>query len=112
MLHSERRQEARFHLSVVGAGDGVNGQAQQMLSESKAGIHVEPDDPDALVEAINRLRNNDALRYELGSNGRRHVVEHLTQSRIAKAYREVLENLIMERKQLRRIGRERVEEPG
>jgi glycosyltransferase involved in cell wall biosynthesis len=44
----------------------------------ETGLLVEPNDPEALVDAIRRLLDDAALREHLGSNGRRRVMERFT----------------------------------
>ncbi|MFI5036288.1 MAG: glycosyltransferase family 4 protein [Acidimicrobiales bacterium] len=44
----------------------------------ETGLLVEPNDPDALVSAIRRLLDDEALRQRLGANGRRRVQERFT----------------------------------
>jgi glycosyltransferase involved in cell wall biosynthesis len=44
----------------------------------ETGLLVEPNNPDALVEAIGRLLDDQALRERLGANGRQRVMERFT----------------------------------
>ncbi len=44
----------------------------------ETGLLVEPNDPDALVAAISRLLDDEALRRRLGANGRDRVVQRFT----------------------------------
>jgi glycosyltransferase involved in cell wall biosynthesis len=44
----------------------------------ETGLLVEPNDPDALVEAIRQLLDDADLRARLGANGRRRVMERFT----------------------------------
>lgn len=58
------------------------------------GIVVPEGSVDALREAISRLRDDAALRADLGARGRQHVLAHFTQAAVAsataEAYRRVL----------------------
>src|SRR5438552_7022171 len=45
---------------------GVEGEAQEILADARAGIAVPPEDPEALAEAILRLRQDARLARELG----------------------------------------------
>ncbi len=44
----------------------------------ETGLLVEPNDPDALVDAIRRLLDDGSLRERLGANGRQRVMERFT----------------------------------
>ena len=44
----------------------------------ETGLLVEPNDPDALVDAIRRLLDDEALRERLGAAGRERVIERFT----------------------------------
>ena len=73
---------------------GVDGQARKIVEEAQAGVFIEPESVDALVEAIVRLRGDARLRETLGSNGRRHILEHFSRQRTAATYIRVLEKLL------------------
>ncbi|MGA7833791.1 MAG: glycosyltransferase family 4 protein [Acidimicrobiales bacterium] len=47
-------------------------------TSGETGLLVEPNNPEALVEAIGRLLDDPALRERLGQNGRRRVMERFT----------------------------------
>jgi glycosyltransferase involved in cell wall biosynthesis len=44
----------------------------------ETGLLVEPNNPEALVEAIGRLLDDPALRERLGANARERVMERFT----------------------------------
>jgi len=44
----------------------------------ETGLLVEPNDPDALVDAIRQLLDDEELRARLGANGRRRVMDRFT----------------------------------
>ena len=48
---------------------GVAGQAREIIERSDAGICVEPENPEQICEAIQKLRNEEWLRESLGRNG-------------------------------------------
>ena len=73
---------------------GVDGQAREIMERAQAGIFIEPGNADALVDAVNRLHADAYLRETLGSNGRRHIVEHFSREQTAATYIEVLERLL------------------
>ena len=73
---------------------GVDGQARKILEEAQGGIFVEPENVADLVQAVARLAANAGLREMLGSNGRRHVLQHFSRKHTARAYMDVLEALV------------------
>jgi glycosyltransferase involved in cell wall biosynthesis len=75
---------------------GVDGQARSILEEAQGGIFVEPDDPKQLADAIARLRADPQLREELGRNGRRYIVNHMSRERSAAQYLSILKTLVQE----------------
>jgi len=72
---------------------GVEGQARQILDEAGAGIAVEPENSEALIDAIVRLAADASLRKKLGSNARQYIVEHCSRDRTAQEYISVLAHL-------------------
>jgi glycosyltransferase involved in cell wall biosynthesis len=55
----------------------VNGEACQLVvEEARAALHVEPENAQALAEAILRLYEQPALAQELGANGRSYIEKH------------------------------------
>ncbi len=73
---------------------GVDGQAREIMEAAQAGIFIEPGNASALVDAVNRLRADAHLRETLGSNGRRHIIEHFSREQTAATYINVLERLL------------------
>ena len=73
---------------------GVEGQAQEIIEEARAGIVIEPENSDALVNAIRYLAGNPEVAHELGQNGREHIVRHFSRSETAGKYISVLERLL------------------
>ncbi len=72
---------------------GVQGQAQQILDEARAGIAIEPENSEALIEAIVRLAADASLRKTLGGNARQYIVERCSRERTAREYISVLAGL-------------------
>ncbi len=48
---------------------GVDGQAREIIEHYAAGIYFEPENEKALIEAIQALRNDEALQISLGKAG-------------------------------------------
>ena len=69
---------------------GVNGQAREILEQSRSGLYVEPENSGALCEAIRQLQQQDALRGSMGRKGREYVLKNLSRERTAWDYLEVL----------------------
>ena len=74
---------------------GVDGQARQVLDEAQAGVFVEPENQDALVQAIRHLYQDSTVRQTLGRNGRNYILEHLSREQTAKLYTTVLEKVAL-----------------
>jgi len=72
---------------------GVDGQARAILEEAHAGLVIEPENPDALVEAIRRLAADRELAGELGRNGREYIVRNFSRRHTAEKYIAALEEL-------------------
>ena len=73
---------------------GVDGQARTILEEARAGIVIEPENSDALVNAIRDLAANQGLATELGQNGREYIVRNLSRRQTAEKYISMLEHLL------------------
>ena len=69
---------------------GVDGQARQVIEESRGGIFIEPEDTGELEQAVIRLYKDVELCDDLGRNGRRYIVEHLSREKTSKDYMKVL----------------------
>jgi colanic acid biosynthesis glycosyl transferase WcaI len=73
---------------------GVEGQARKIIEEAQAGICIEPENADELVQAIIRLAADPMLRESLGRNGRRYIQQRFSRRNTAEAYLDVLESLL------------------
>ena len=58
------------------------------------GFSSRPEDPVALADAVLRLAADPALRDSLGRNGRQHVLQYFSRQQTAKAYLDVLQDLL------------------
>jgi len=79
---------------------GVEGEAKEILLDSQAGLAVRPEDPEAMVAAILRLRNDPSLCQALGRNGRQVVLEKYLRPTQAAKYLNLLSELCARRKLL------------
>jgi glycosyltransferase involved in cell wall biosynthesis len=73
---------------------GVDGQARQILEEARAGIVIEPENKEALVQAIIQLAGEDSARQDLGHNGRQYIVQRCSRAKTASDYITVLQELV------------------
>jgi len=65
----------------------------RVVSEAGAGLAVPPDDPDALVAAVERLADAPDLRAAMGAAGRRWAERWRSPTSVAEAYAERIEGL-------------------
>lgn len=73
---------------------GIEGEAIDILRNSKAGIAFEPENVDDLVEKILYLKDNPTLLRKMGSNGKKFVKENFNREKQAeKLEKELLELL-------------------
>jgi len=73
---------------------GVQGEAKALIEEANAGIPITPEDPDALVDAVRRLKSNDRLRDALESDAHQYVKTHYARERLARTYTERLHEVL------------------
>ncbi|HEY7873490.1 MAG TPA: glycosyltransferase WbuB, partial [Actinomycetota bacterium] len=66
------------------------GQARAILDDAGGGVPVPPEDPAAVAAALKELHGNPARREELGQNGRKYMVDHLSRRATAERYVEIL----------------------
>jgi len=75
---------------VITQAEGVS----DIVEKGRCGLVVEPDDPQALANAIVALLKDPELRKTLGANGRRLVEEGYTWQHVAKHMGTVFEQLV------------------
>lgn len=71
----------------------VDGQARQIVEAAGAGVFVEPEDVDALVQAIVNLAADLLRRQRMGIGGRQYIVSKFSRERTAQDYLAVLDAL-------------------
>jgi phosphatidylinositol alpha-1,6-mannosyltransferase len=69
---------------------GRSGGAVEAVRAGETGLLVEPDDPQALAEALWRLLQDEPLRAQLGRAGRRWVESEMNWERVARALEQAL----------------------
>jgi colanic acid biosynthesis glycosyl transferase WcaI len=73
---------------------GVDGQARIILEQARGGVVVEPENPEALANAILYLAANPEKAREFGRNGREYIVREFSRGQTAEKYIGVLERLL------------------
>ncbi len=72
----------------------MNGAAAQLIEDSGGGIAIEPEDPEALANAINKFSDMpDAQRAEIGESGRQYLVDNLSKKKVIAMYEDALKNV-------------------
>ena len=73
---------------------GVEGQARQILEEAGAGLAIEPENAQALTQAITQLFQKPELGREFGKKGREYILQNLSRRRTAEDYIQIIEQLV------------------
>jgi glycosyltransferase involved in cell wall biosynthesis len=72
---------------------GVRGQAREILEAAGAGIPVEPENADDLLQAILRLASDETACRNMGESGAKYVRRHYDRRDIAKRYWGLLQEV-------------------
>jgi glycosyltransferase involved in cell wall biosynthesis len=73
---------------------GVRGFAEQFVLNAGAGVAVEPENEQELVDATLQLADNPDLCRRYGESGYRHVMTHYTRDILAEKYLGVIERIV------------------
>ncbi len=76
---------------------GVEGFAADLLRRAEAGICIEPDNPEALGAAVERLADNRDEVEAFGRAGYAYVVKHFNRATLANDYLEILKQTVERR---------------
>lgn len=68
-----------------------------LIHQANCGLCVEPENPQALADAILQLYRDEDYRAELGANGRTYVVQHHSRMAAARAFHQLLCSIASER---------------
>lgn len=68
----------------------VEGEAARLVAAAESGLCIEPENADALVVSINRLRAEPKLRAQMSANGQQFVKTHYLRSVLAERYLSVV----------------------
>ena len=71
----------------------VDGEARALMETAEAGVYVQPENPQALAEAVAALAADRARCRQLGENGRRFVLRHFDRAVIARRFEHALHTL-------------------
>jgi glycosyltransferase involved in cell wall biosynthesis len=63
-----------------------------IVQEEQCGLVIDPSDTVALIDAINKLKSDDAMRLKMGRNGREAFLKKYTAEIVSKKYFELLTN--------------------
>ncbi len=72
---------------------GVEGHAAALVQTANAGICIEPENAEELVQAVCSLASDSARCQEYGRSGRDHVMEHYDRTVLADEYLDILGDL-------------------
>ncbi len=72
---------------------GVQGESAEIVEDSGAGIRMESDNEQELVDAVLKLKDDDDLRDRLCHNGRKFVSKYFTRDSLAKKMLDVMEHV-------------------
>ena len=77
---------------------GVDGEARELVIEqAQAGRYIPPENPDALVDALQQLAAHPATGREQGARGRAFVERHFSREALAQKYLELLKSVVEHR---------------
>ena len=71
----------------------IDGEAKQVVEETQAGIFVEPENADQLVEAILKLQQNPSQRLQMGIKGQQAVTARFSRRVLAQQLVQLLEKI-------------------
>jgi glycosyltransferase involved in cell wall biosynthesis len=70
----------------------LEGEAAQILEDSKAALVVQPDDPDEIAAAIQELINDKEKYNHMKANGPKFVEKNYSRNKLAERYLELINN--------------------
>jgi colanic acid biosynthesis glycosyl transferase WcaI len=72
----------------------VDGQARKIMEAADAGVFVEPEDSEALAQAVVDLGSDPNRRELMGKAGREHILQNFSREQTAASYVELLQRII------------------
>jgi colanic acid biosynthesis glycosyl transferase WcaI len=76
---------------------GVDGHARHIVEDAEAGLVIEPENAQALADAIAQLSRNRELGRTLGKKGRGYILKNFSRAQTAEKYIQVLRELAGEK---------------
>lgn len=70
-----------------------NSEAVMMVRQAECGLHVPPEDPYALADAIQSLIDRPEFRSEMGQKGREWVTYHYSKEFVVSEYQKLFSNI-------------------
>lgn len=75
----------------------IDGVARKLVEDAGAGLYAAPEEPQAFVDALLKLKGDPALMQRMAENGYRHASQHYSRKGMARKYLVLLERLAAER---------------
>jgi glycosyltransferase involved in cell wall biosynthesis len=72
---------------------GVKGEARDIVREAEAGLEMEPESAESLVQAVELLADNPNLASRCGRAARAYVAKHYSRDVLASKYLRLLETI-------------------
>ncbi len=72
----------------------IDGVARKLVEDAGAGYFAEPEDPEAFVDALLRLKADPEARQRMGDSGYRYAVDNYSREAMAQKYLKILEKLV------------------
>lgn len=73
---------------------GVRGFAANVIKQANAGIAIEPENPQQLLNALLKLRDDTQLAQSLGKAGAKHATQYYDREKLAKDYMAVVKQIV------------------
>jgi glycosyltransferase involved in cell wall biosynthesis len=68
----------------------IEGEARELVERAQGGLCIEPENPQAMADAILGFYNDPKGRQILGRNGQQYVIEHFDRQKIADQLERLL----------------------
>jgi glycosyltransferase involved in cell wall biosynthesis len=68
----------------------IEGEARELVEKAQAGLCIEPENPNAMADAVLQFYRDPGTLQTLGRNGQRYVVEHFDRQKIADQFERLL----------------------
>ena len=72
----------------------VDGQARKIMEAANGGVFVEPENSDALADAVVNLASDRDKREFMGKMGREHILRNFSREQTAASYAELLQRIV------------------